>query len=98
MTERDDLARLWTKIVRSEGCWTWTGSHDTGGYPHVWWNGKLRRASRVIYEICRGPIGGYHVLHHCDNQGCVNPDHFFLGSNADNVRDMVAKGRGGTSR
>lgn len=58
---------------------------------------KLLRAHRAAYELFVGPIPvGMWVLHRCDNPPCVNPHHLFLGTNTDNVHDMIAKGRNRT--
>jgi hypothetical protein len=72
------------------GCWEWTGYCAPFGHGRY----RQREAHRVAFERSRGPIpAGMHVCHTCDNPPCVNPDHLWLGTNADNTRDMVAKGR-----
>ena len=86
---------FWTKVDRTKGsCWIWTSAIDTHGYGHVSIGGKTHRSHRVAYEIFYGEIQkNMHVLHRCDNRLCVNPIHLFLGTNDDNVRDRVLKGR-----
>ncbi len=89
--------RFWSKVVRGEGCWIWAASVDDHGYGRFG-IGRLRiePAHRVAWMVANGPIpDGLSVLHRCDNPPCVRPDHLFLGTQRDNMRDMIAKGRGG---
>jgi hypothetical protein len=76
------------------GCYLWMGFGDHGGYGCFAIDSSPVKAHRVSYELACGPIPeGLHVLHKCDVRCCVNPDHLFLGTNDDNVKDKVAKGR-----
>lgn len=95
--------RFWSKVDILENtfaCWLWTAARRPLGYGafnvgHI--NGKKRTliASRVAYELATGEAipPGLHVLHACDNPPCVNPGHLFLGTDADNIHDCMAKGR-----
>jgi len=93
--------RFWSKVQKCDGCWLWLASCDRKGYGQFMMreNGKprLMRAHRVAWELTNGPIpDGMFLCHHCDVRRCVHPGHMFLGTNDDNVADMVAKGRGVT--
>ncbi|MHB0992643.1 MAG: HNH endonuclease signature motif containing protein [Burkholderiales bacterium] len=88
--------RFWKKVIKSENCWEWVGNKNNKGYGQLSKGGRLGNAlaHRVSYEIHNGKIpGGLFVLHKCDNPGCVRPDHLFLGTNSDNMQDMLKKGR-----
>lgn len=88
--------RFWEKVNTSgpNGCWVWTASTFRHGYGKFWLDGKLRYAHRVSWKWTNGPIPeGLWVLHKCDNPPCVRPDHLFLGTDLDNKKDKVKKGR-----
>ena len=80
-------------------CWWWTG-HCTGkGYGEFKWKGKNWGTHRASWTLHNGEIPeGMHVLHHCDNRKCVNPEHLYLGTNQQNVDDREIRGRGLTGR
>jgi len=92
------LDRIWEKIDKSSGCWLWKAGKNQNGYGLIRANGKERLAHRLAWELTNGPIPkGMCICHKCDNPACINPNHLFLGTQKDNIKDMDGKGRRGTN-
>jgi hypothetical protein len=93
----DFPAHFWSRVDASRGadsCWSWTGALDSGGYGQCGRDRRLHKTHRVAWMLTHGEIpDGLVVCHHCDNRRCCNPAHLFVGTQGDNVRDMVRKGR-----
>ena len=78
----------------NSGCQLWLGCTYRHGYGQINWRGRARAAHRLAWEVANGPIpDGLVVCHRCDVAGCINPQHMWLGTQADNIRDMMSKGR-----
>ncbi len=91
----DTEIRFWEKveIADEDTCWLWLGATQLQGYGVFSANSKTTLAHRYSYQLHKGPIGNLCVLHFCDNPGCVNPNHLFLGTQSNNMQDMHNKNR-----
>lgn len=91
------IAEFWANVAITADdnqCWLWTGYCMPNGYGSKSWGNKDEYAHRVSWIIANGDIPrGMEICHTCDVRNCVNPKHLFLGTQQDNMRDMVAKGR-----
>lgn len=88
--------RFWSKVDVGDPdeCWNWSAGTLDRGYGRFNIHDRLWLAHRVAWVLTYGPIPeGLCVCHHCDNPGCCNPYHLFLGTQADNMTDAVRKGR-----
>lgn len=87
-------ARFWAKVRKTETCWLWTAAKTRTGYGRFNVGGQVMYAHRVSWGIANVVTpDGLCVLHKCDAPTCVNPNHLFLGTAADNMRDRDTKGR-----
>jgi hypothetical protein len=98
------MKSFWNKvsIKNDRECWEWMAAKQPNGYgKFAMWNGKLHNflSHRLAWMLWHGEDpGGLLVLHKCDNRGCVNPGHLFLGTHRDNIMDKIAKGRDHNTR
>ena len=91
------MKRFWEKVNVSDpyGCWEWTAYRMKGGYGQFSLRGKVLLAHRVslhlagVLELDSNEL----VCHHCDNRGCVNPLHLYVGTYSENMKDMVSRKR-----
>lgn len=92
-TKESFLQRV--ELIPFHTCWEWKGHRNSDGYGHFSCFGQRNHAAhRASYRFFKSEIPeGLLVLHKCDNPGCVNPDHLFLGTDKDNSDDKISKGR-----
>jgi hypothetical protein len=90
--------RFFKKVNKTDSCWLWTGALSSRGYGSFRVDGKTISTHRLSYSWFKGEVPeGIFVCHTCDIPACVNPDHLWLGTNSDNMQDMIAKDRHGRS-
>jgi len=88
--------RFWNKVEKTDSCWLWKGGKTDSGYGRMDLSkeGDYDRSHRISWKLTQGAIPkGMFVCHKCDVRLCVNPDHLFIGTQKDNMRDMITKGR-----
>lgn len=90
----EKIAEFWARTERSGECLLWTGKRSGKGYGRVYINGRFAAAHRVAYEIANGAIpDGMLIRHTCDTPPCVEPTHLLVGTQLDNMRDKMERGR-----
>jgi hypothetical protein len=86
--------RIMARVEVVGECWLWRGYTLSTGYGQITYKGRKVLLHRAMYEVANGPIPpGLDVCHSCDNPPCVRPEHLWLGTAKDNVRDCIEKGR-----
>lgn len=91
---KDILKNLISKVsINESGCWIWKKAKNNMGYGVSGCYGKLMLSHRLIWKTLNGDPENLCVLHKCDTQACINPNHLRIGTKKDNTHDMVSKGR-----
>lgn len=94
VSERTPANVFKENIQKTDGCWKWLGAKDSDGYGIMTADTKPVKAHRYSYEKHKGHIPeGMWVLHTCDNPECTNPDHLYIGTNKENVKDRMDRKR-----
>lgn len=95
---RYKLAKVFSKTIKVGDCLEWTGSFykkykkgkEYWNYPEIYYLGRSRRGNRLVWELINGPIeNNLLILHKCNNPKCLNPDHLYAGTSAQNVKDSI---------
>jgi len=87
------MNRFWNKVEKTDSCWNWTACKNKNGYGMFNVNGKIWLAHRWIMHEQGHTIDKLEVCHTCDNPACVSPDHLFVGTHKQNMKDLKDKKR-----
>lgn len=88
------MKRFFDKVNKTENCWNWIGGGRGNGYGAIKYNNKVIDTHRLSWILHYGEIPEkLFICHKCDNRKCVNPEHLFLGTSSDNMKDCSNKGR-----
>lgn len=91
---RNNINNFWEKVEKTNSCWLWREATSLDGYGLFYINGTTEKAHRwIFFYLHPNADKTLFVCHRCDVRNCVNPDHLWLGTNLDNTRDSIAKGR-----
>lgn len=94
-----EFVEFWSYVQMTDSCWIWNGYRDKTGYGRMTYEGKAMLTHRLAWIITFGNIPSKkNILHICDNPPCVNPAHLYVGTQAENVRDRVIRGRSNYNR
>lgn len=93
--DREENEKFFSKVHIVPGeCWIFLGGWNQDRYGNFWVNGVCDKAHRHSYRLFKGEIPtGMLICHTCDNPPCINPDHLYAGTNTDNTRDKMDRGR-----
>lgn len=90
----DPVIRFWNKVLKTNTCWQWRAGTFSNGYGQFFDGKNKIGAHRYSYELAHGVVNKLlKICHTCDNRRCVNPQHLFLGTQKDNMQDMIKKNR-----
>ena len=93
LQERDFENRFWNNVLEENGCWIWQGTVSTNGYGAITLDGENRPTHVLSYEQANGNIpDGLFVLHKCNRKLCINPEHLYVGTHNDNMKDLSDSG------
>lgn len=93
-TDEEAKAFFWANVDKTDKCWLWRGSVTTDGYGRYMYQKKGYSTHRLSWWLHHGELPpSMDVLHTCDNRLCINPAHLYLGTDVENARDCIARGR-----